>query len=245
MQFSDACISFLAHHRLSQRLKRLFPLKITASYLSFYCFLKILLRSNEVRVHQTQTSLLLVFVKLLSDCTRTGFGSALSGALCVKNFRESYVFHCLVIKVPVLWQLVKITISFHICQQLFSSFYFKNPNGEGGSGPSHTTGVFHKRHAPSCAYAVLAVISDCYPQYEAGYPRVTHPSATKIKTTSTEVSVKSISVRLACVKHAASVHPEPGSNSLIKCVCNSAMPASASLLITGWAKGSRGCFHSR
>ena len=92
---------------------------------------------------------------------------------------------------------------------------------------------FTQRHAPSCAYAVLAVISDCYPQYEAGYPRVTHPSATKIKTTSTEVSVKSISVRLACVKHAASVHPEPGSNSLIKCVCNSAMPASASLLITG------------
>ena len=27
-----------------------------------------------------------------------------------------------------------------------------------------------------------------------------------------------IPVRLACVKHAASVHPEPGSNSLIKCV---------------------------
>ena len=34
-------------------------------------------------------------------------------------------------------------------------------------------------------------------------------------------------VRLACVKHAASVHPEPGSNSLIKCVSNSAMLASA------------------
>ena len=29
---------------------------------------------------------------------------------------------------------------------------------------------------------------------------------------------KVIPVRLACVKHAASVHPEPGSNSLIKCL---------------------------
>ena len=28
-------------------------------------------------------------------------------------------------------------------------------------------------------------------------------------------------VRLACVKHAASVHPEPGSNSLIKCLIHS------------------------
>ena len=28
--------------------------------------------------------------------------------------------------------------------------------------------------------------------------------------------VKKCFVRLACVKHAASVHPEPGSNSLIK-----------------------------
>ena len=35
------------------------------------------------------------------------------------------------------------------------------------------------------------------------------------------------SVRLSCVKHAASVHPEPGSNSLIKCVDNLAMLASA------------------
>ena len=31
-------------------------------------------------------------------------------------------------------------------------------------------------------------------------------------------------VRLACVKHAASVHPEPGSNSLIKCLMHSRQP---------------------
>ena len=39
--------------------------------------------------------------------------------------------------------------------------------------------------------------------YRAGYPRVTHPSAAL----SEEIA------RLACVRHAASVHPEPGSNS--------------------------------
>ena len=46
----------------------------------------------------------------------------------------------------------------------------------------------------------------------AGYPRVTHPSATNF--TFARLHVKS--VRLACVKHAASVHPEPGSNSHVK-----------------------------
>ena len=47
----------------------------------------------------------------------------------------------------------------------------------------------------------------------AGYPRVTHPSATKLYSALTEISAPHNSVRLACVKHAASVHPEPGSNS--------------------------------
>ena len=35
------------------------------------------------------------------------------------------------------------------------------------------------------------------------------------------LSVKGNSARLACVKHAASVRPEPGSNSLIKIVLES------------------------
>ena len=52
-------------------------------------------------------------------------------------------------------------------------------------------------------------------------------------------------VRLACVKHAASVHPEPGSNSLIKCVCNLALLAAAQLLITEWAELTRCLMHSR
>ena len=41
----------------------------------------------------------------------------------------------------------------------------------------------------------------------AGWSRVTHPFATLFPT---EVG---LTVRLACVRHAASVHPEPGSNS--------------------------------
>ena len=55
----------------------------------------------------------------------------------------------------------------------------------------------------------LAVI----PLYEADYPRVTHPSAAQspfCPKTSRRFA------RLACVRHAASVHPEPGSNSQIK-----------------------------
>ena len=46
----------------------------------------------------------------------------------------------------------------------------------------------------------------------AGYPRVTHPSATNLYFARLQYK----SVRLACVKHAASVHPEPGSNSHVK-----------------------------
>ena len=64
-------------------------LKITTSYLSFYCF-KVL------------------FLNLK------------------RNFRESYVFHCLVIKVLNLLslrQLVYFITSFSMCQLLFSSFF--------------------------------------------------------------------------------------------------------------------------
>ena len=76
---------------------------------------------------------------------------------------------------------------------------------------------FTPSHAALCAYAVLAAVSSCYPPVWAGHPRVTHPSAAQ----STENHPKnqfSRFARLACVKHAASVHPEPGSNSLIKCL---------------------------
>ena len=54
------------------------------------------------------------------------------------------------------------------------------------------------------------------PLCKAGYPRVTHPSATQSLNRHPEGIVVKCFVRLACVKHAASVHPEPGSNSHIK-----------------------------
>ena len=53
-------------------------------------------------------------------------------------------------------------------------------------------------------YGVLATVSQCYPPPIGRFLRVTHPFAT------TQIALL---VRLACVKHAASVRPEPGSNS--------------------------------
>ena len=53
---------------------------------------------------------------------------------------------------------------------------------------------------------------EAIPHSEAGYSRVTHPSATK------NFNKSKFSVRLACVRRAASVHPEPGSNSLKSCI---------------------------
>ena len=57
-----------------------------------------------------------------------------------------------------------------------------------------------RRHHP-----VLAVVSHCYSEPKGRFPRVTHPCATS----SEEL------VRLACVRHAASVRSEPGSNSQV------------------------------
>ena len=47
------------------------------------------------------------------------------------------------------------------------------------------------------------------PHAKVGCSRVTHPSATKLSSS----KLSNNSVRLECVMHAASVHPEPGSNS--------------------------------
>ena len=63
-------------------------------------------------------------------------------------------------------------------------------------------------------HAVLAVVSHSCPPPQDRYLRVTHPSATD-----TEVPV-----RLACVKHAASVRSEPGSNSQVHLRPNHANP---------------------
>jgi len=58
------------------------------------------------------------------------------------------------------------------------------------------------------AYKVLATVSSCYSFPKGRFLRVTHPSATKYYN-----SRIIIFVQLACVKHTASVHPEPESNS--------------------------------
>jgi hypothetical protein len=55
------------------------------------------------------------------------------------------------------------------------------------------------------AYSVLAQISLCCSVPLGRFPRVTHPSATPCKQ----------GVRLACVRPAASVRSEPGSNSQV------------------------------
>ncbi len=74
----------------------------------------------------------------------------------------------------------------------------------------------HKNMRPRALMRFYHQFPDAIPLYEAGCPRVTHPSATKILLFHLEKLPSNISVRLACVRHAASVHPEPGSNSLFK-----------------------------
>ena len=61
----------------------------------------------------------------------------------------------------------------------------------------------------------------CYPLYgQVAHALLTRPPLSYFFSISVKISNKH-SVRLACVKHAASVHPEPGSNSLFKAFCYS------------------------
>src|SRR3954451_11231418 len=62
------------------------------------------------------------------------------------------------------------------------------------------------RISPHRTYPVLAQVSLGYPEPKGTFPRVTHPSATHPEGC----------VRLACVKPAASVRSEPGSNSQVQ-----------------------------
>src|SRR5205823_1644654 len=55
------------------------------------------------------------------------------------------------------------------------------------------------------AYAGLAGLSACCPPPQGRFPRVPQPCATH--------AAFAARVRLACIRHAASVRPEPGSNS--------------------------------
>src|SRR5881227_2414538 len=61
-------------------------------------------------------------------------------------------------------------------------------------------------------HAVLAEVSLGYPPLQGRFPRATHPCATPVR------AEAPTSVRLACVKHAASVRSEPGSNSHVHSV---------------------------
>ena len=74
-------------------------------------------------------------------------------------------------------------------------------------------------HATSCAYAVLPAVSSCYPPVQGRLPTRYSP----VRHSVTKIFIRRIKskcfVRLACVKHAASVHPEPGSNSHKKGLC--------------------------
>ena len=71
--------------------------------------------------------------------------------------------------------------------------------------------LFTLLHAKLCTYAVLAPVSKCYPPAYGRLPTRYSP----VRHSLCPLAI-SKSVRLACVKHAASVHPEPGSNSHVK-----------------------------
>ena len=78
---------------------------------------------------------------------------------------------------------------------------------------------FTPDHAVLCAYAVLAVISNCYPPVQGRLPTRYSPVRHSVKGKLQPKSpFPSASFDLHVLSTTASVHPEPGSNSLIKCL---------------------------
>ena len=67
---------------------------------------------------------------------------------------------------------------------------------------------FPPSHTKGWSYPVLDPVSQAYPEVEGRSLTCYSP----VRHSSTQASL-GLSVRLACVKHAASVRPEPGSNS--------------------------------
>ena len=67
-------------------------------------------------------------------------------------------------------------------------------------------------------FKMLSGISPGFPELSQSYGQVTHVLLTRPPLTSWEQALNPFA-RLACIRHAASVHPEPGSNSPIKLVC--------------------------
>ena len=70
----------------------------------------------------------------------------------------------------------------------------------------------------SCGVRILCGISSRFQLLFPSYRQVAHALLTRPPLTSEVSKLSSVSVRLECVMHAASVHPEPGSNSLKFCI---------------------------
>src|SRR6185436_5358906 len=78
-----------------------------------------------------------------------------------------------------------------------------------GREPIPDRKTFHQTSCEEKSYPVLAPVSE-------GYPKVQGRLLTCYSPVRRSSTPKGLSARLACVKHAASVRPEPGSNSPIK-----------------------------
>ena len=112
-------------------------------------------------------------------------------------------------------------------KELFSNapVVFSGINTEGlvqiAKGQDNYTGVMEEINPEGTIRAALAInpkIRNIYLVYdntESGLStgKLCRDAATKIDKNPAEALILNIFVRLACVKHAASVHPEPGSNS--------------------------------
>ena len=92
-------------------------------------------------------------------------------------------------------------------QELYEHFRFV-----ADAGPSYTTGVFH---TVPCSTVRLCGINRRFHLLSPSVRQVSHALLTRPPLTFRKSKLSHQSVRLACVKHAASVYPEPGSNSQI------------------------------
>ena len=73
------------------------------------------------------------------------------------------------------------------------------------SGRICSRAALRSRTFPSRAYAVLSELSLRYPPQAGSFPDITHPSATRQRNS----KLLPVTVRLACVRPAASVQSEP------------------------------------
>jgi hypothetical protein len=84
-------------------------------------------------------------------------------------------------------------------------------------GPEGSPAFFRR------SYAVLIRLSPGYPPLQDTFRCITHPFATRHQ------GCPRAAVRLACVRHAASVQSEPGSNSSVQCLLLFSILANRSL----------------